>query len=108
MQIAEDDLLSTPMATLPAAAPCQLPRLPASTLTLPLAKQVAVDSQHDASIGLTVRLPDCPLESQQPLLLPQTEELQLPPSFGLKLPRIEVLAECRHVLLSRLLAHVIA
>lgn len=108
MQIAEDDLLSAPMATLPAAAFCQLPRIPASTLTLPLAKQVAVDSQHDASIGLTVWLQDCPLESQQPLLLPQTKELQLPPSLGLKLPRIEVLAECRQVPLSRLLANVFA
>ena len=108
MQIAEDDLLSTPTVKLPAAAPCQLPRIPASTLTLLLAKQVAVDSQHDASIGLTVPLHDCPLESQQPLLLPQTEEFQLPPSLGLKLPRIEALAECRQVLLSRLLAPVFA
>jgi hypothetical protein len=51
-----------------------------------------------------VPLHDCPLESQQPLLLPQTEEFQLPPSLGLKLPRIEALAECRQVLRSRLLA----
>ncbi len=66
-----------------------------SKLTLPHARQDTVTSQHYAIIGRTLLLRDCPLRSQPLLVLPQGKELQLPPSSGVKLPRIDALAECR-------------
>ena len=94
-QLAEDDLLPTHTTTLLAAVARELPRVAASKLTLPHARQAAVKSEYYAIIGSTLLLRDCPLKSQPLLLLPEVKALQLPPSSGVKLPRIEAMAECR-------------
>ena len=93
-QLAEADLLPTTLSVLRAPAARQLPRVAACKLTLPHARADTVKSEHYAIIGCTLLLRDCPLRSQPLLLLPEGKELQLP-SSGVKLPRIEALAECR-------------
>ena len=88
-QLAEDDLLPTHTTTLLAAVARELPRVAASKLTLPHARPAAVKSEYYAIVR------DCTLKSQPLLLLPEVKQLQLPPSSGVKLPRIEAMAECR-------------
>jgi hypothetical protein len=64
-------------------------------LNLPEARQANVANGHYAIIGSTLLLQQCPLASQPALRLPQGREIQLPASSGVKLPRLEALAECR-------------
>jgi hypothetical protein len=54
-----------------------------------------VTNEYYAIMGSTLLLRSCPLASQPALQLPQGQEIQLPPSSGVKLPRLEALAECR-------------
>ena len=87
MQLLEADLLPTTFATLPAPQQLQLPRVPASKLSLPQARESRVTNEYYAIMGSTLLLRPCPLASQP--------ALQLPPSSGVKLPRLDSLAECK-------------
>jgi hypothetical protein len=95
LQLLEADLLPTTFATLPAPQQLQLPRVPASKLSLPQARESRVTNEYYAIMGSTLLLRPCPLASQPALQLPQGQELQLPPSSGVKLPRLDSLAECK-------------
>ena len=95
MQLLEADLLPTTFATLPAPPQLQLPRVPASKLSLPQARETRVTNEYYAIMGSTLLLRPSPLATQPALQLPQGQELQLPPSSGVKLPRLDSLAECR-------------
>jgi hypothetical protein len=94
-QLAEAHLLPTTFAALPAPAQLQLPRVAACKLPLPHARHVSVKSEYHAIVGNTLLLRDCPLKSQPLLVLPQGLPIQLPPSSGVKLPRVEAMAEFR-------------
>ena len=91
----EAELLPTPNATLPAPPVVQLPRVAACELTLPHAQAVTVRTDYHSIIGSTLLLHSCPLPLQPLLQLPQGQQLQLPSSLGVKLPRLEALAACR-------------
>ena len=97
MQLLEADLLPTTFATLPAPPQLQLPRVSASKLSLPQARETRVTNEYYAIMGSTLLLRPCPLASQPALQLPHGQELQLqlPPSSGVKLPRLDSLAECK-------------
>ena len=95
MQLPEADLLPTTLAALPAPQQLQLPRVSASKLQLPQARETRVATEYYAIMGSTLLLRACPLASQPALQLPQGREIQLPPSSGVKLPRLERLAECK-------------
>ena len=95
MQLPEADLLPTTFATLPAPQQLQLPRVSASKLQLPQARETRVATEYSAIMGSSLLLRACPLASQPALQLPQGREIQLPPSSGVKLPRLDSLAECK-------------
>ena len=95
MQLPEADLLPTTLAALPAPQQLQLPRVSASKLQLPQARETRVATEYYAILGSTMLQRAYPLASQPALQLPQRREIQLPPSSGVKLPRLEALAECR-------------
>ena len=95
LQLDEDDLLPTTFATLPAPKELQLPRVAACKLSLPQARECRVTNDYYAIMGSTLLLRQCPLASQPALQLPQGRQLELPPSSGVKLPRLDRLAECK-------------
>ena len=95
MQLPEADLLPTTLAALPAPQQLQLPRVSASKLQLPQARETRVATEYYAIMGSTLLLRACPLASQPALQLSQGREIQLPPSSGVKLPRLDSLAECK-------------
>jgi hypothetical protein len=95
VQLPEADLLPTTFAVLPAPQQLQLPRVSASKLQLPQAQETRVATEYYAILGSTMLQRAYPLASQPALQLPQRREIQLPPSSGVKLPRLERLAECK-------------
>jgi hypothetical protein len=95
LQLCEADLLPTTFATLPAPAERELPRVGVTKLKLPEARLGKVANEHYAIIGSTLLLRQCPLASQPALRLPQGRDIELPASSGVKLPRLEAVAECR-------------
>ncbi len=52
-------------------------------------------NDYYAIMGSTLLLRQCTLASQPALQLPQGLQLELPPSPGVKLPRLDRLAECK-------------
>ncbi len=90
----ETELLPTTLASLPAPAERELPRVAVTKLKLPEARPAKVANDHYAIIGSTLLLRQCPLPSQPALRLPQGKPIELPPSSGVKLARLERLAEC--------------
>ena len=97
LQLGEDDLLPTTFGTtLPAPKELQLPRVAACKLSLPQAREGRVTNDYYAIMGSTLLLRQCPLASHPALQLPQgRQQLDLPPSSGVKLPRLDRLAECK-------------